>query len=396
MSERERSPLAAETPRFSADEYRRRAQAVQEVMEAQGLAALVVYGRRGAGHDVNYLSNWMPTREAFLVWPSAEDPTLFVQLFNHVETARDVSVIDDVRFGGATDRGAVDTCGSVAQQLTSLGHDGERIGLVGPITLKHYERLRSLLPAAAFIDVDTPMRRIRSLKSEEEFERIQAAAALSDAAVRCMAEELAPGMREVDIAALVDAVHLDGGGVTTVRHMLSTPMHAPVRGVPAQYPTRRPVEVGDVVVAEISAAIWGYSGQTIRTFTIGQPPTEAYEEMHDLAVAVYDEIVDVLRPGARTEDVHAAADAIHAAGYTILDDLLHGANQAAPIIRTQQASHGAPLGFRFERDMAVVVQPNVATMDGRAGVQYGDMFRIGEECATNLHSAPGGLIECGS
>ncbi len=58
-------------------------------------------------------------------------------------------------------------------------------------------------------------------------------------------------------------------------------------------------------------------------------------------------------------------------------------------------SHGWPPGMTFEQDMAVVLQPNVVTRDGRAGVQYGQMLRVTADGASDLHHAPGGLLNAG-
>jgi hypothetical protein len=41
--------------------------------------------------------------------------------------------------------------------------------------------------------------------------------------------------------------------------------------------------------------------------------------------------------------------------------------------------------------MTVVVQPNVTTIDGRAGVQTGELFHITPDGSERLHQFPRGL-----
>ena len=45
--------------------------------------------------------------------------------------------------------------------------------------------------------------------------------------------------------------------------------------------------------------------------------------------------------------------------------------------------------------MTVVVQPNVVTTDGRAGVQFGELLHVTEQGAERLHAAPRGMVRVG-
>jgi len=78
-------------------------------------------------------------------------------------------------------------------------------------------------------------------------------------------------------------------------------------------------------------------------------------------------------------------------GHTINDGFLHGfaIGLMPPSIGMRQAKRGVPKPpFRFERNMCVVVQPNVVTHDQRAGVQLGNLFRITADGAECLHRLP--------
>jgi Xaa-Pro aminopeptidase len=49
----------------------------------------------------------------------------------------------------------------------------------------------------------------------------------------------------------------------------------------------------------------------------------------------------------------------------------------------------------LEAGMTVVVQPNVATRDGRLGVQTGELLLVTESGPERLHSFPPGLLTIG-
>jgi Xaa-Pro aminopeptidase len=379
---------------FSSAEYARRYERVAQLMRDRDLSAILFYGARGGG-DIHYLSNWVPSMESFLLWPLESEPTLFVQLFNHVPQARQMSVVKDVRFGGSNDRGAVDSSGELLAAVRDKGLANSRIGVSGAVPYRTYDRLRSELGGAELVDVSADLRNIRTIRSEEEFERIARAASLSDRAIQALAESAAPGMTELDLGRIVDDAQAYEGGYTTLRHMVSTPMANPNACVPAKYLTDRRLEKGDFFVVELSAGWGGYSGQVLRTFTVAAEPTAQIQEMHEVTLRAYEAARATIRDGAVIDDLLDAVNLIDEAGFSICDDLLHGANQFAPILRTWQTSHGVPRGMTFREGMAVVLQPNVITKDGSTGVQYGQMLRVTRDGVEDLHHALDGLIVCG-
>ena len=87
-------------PRFSAIEFANRYVRVRAAMQEAGLSALVLHGTAGSYQEIQYLSNFLVTREAMFVFPQDGEPTLFVQYYNHLPNARRVSSIEDIRWGG--------------------------------------------------------------------------------------------------------------------------------------------------------------------------------------------------------------------------------------------------------------------------------------------------------
>ena len=113
-------------------------------------------------------------------------------------------------------------------------------------------------------------------------------------------------------------------GATNVIHYIgATAMAAPDLAVPRQFPTTRRLQAADVVVAEISAAFWDYPGQVLRSFALGEP-TKLYRDLHATADAAFDAVAAVLKAGATSAQVIEASSVIENAGFTVIDDLLHG------------------------------------------------------------------------
>jgi Xaa-Pro aminopeptidase len=166
-------------------------------------------------------------------------------------------------------------------------------------------------------------------------------------------------------------------------------MQAPTTGVPAQIQTGRVLHNGDVLITEISAGYGAYTGQIHRTYFLGCEPDATWRRLHEVAVEEYARVEAALRDGARLDDVLDAAEYVHDAGFTIFDDLLHGANQYPPILKTRRTSHSNPTDFVFRENMVVVIQPNVvADADARIGLQFGETVRITRTGTERLHRLP--------
>jgi Xaa-Pro aminopeptidase len=186
-----------------------------------------------------------------------------------------------------------------------------------------------------------------------------------------------------------------GAGGTTVIHYLGvTSMGAPNIEVPAQFPSTRRVETGDIVFAEIAAAFWDYPGQVLRSFAVQADPPPPYRALHDAADAAFDAIAAVLRAGATPADVIAAAQVIEDAGFTTCDDLLHGygGGYLPPILGSASRPAGPVPEEPFKAGMTVVIQPNVVTRDHRAGVQTGELVLVTATGIERLHTMPRGFV----
>lgn len=379
---------------FSDAEFSRRNDAVRARMARAGVDVVVFYGK-GSTPDIHYLCNWLTTTESYFIYPREGEPTLFVQLSNHLPNAQRMAIIEDVRFGGSSATGSVDSVPRVVENLKERGALGGRVGLCGSIPYQHYLRMGEALPDVEWADFGGEMRAQRQIKSAEEIERIRIAAKMSDDSVAALAEQARPGIPEHELAKIVEDVYLGKGGINGIHFMITTSMRNPTGGVPQQHLSNRVIEKGDVLVTEISTNYGGYTGQILRTFTIGEGPTAEYQKLHDTAMEAFHRIEAVIKTGTAAEEVLEAADVIHDRGFTVFDDVVHGANQLPPILRTRKTSRGTPQNFRFEKDMCLVIQPNVVTEDARMGVQFGEMLRVTDNGMERLHTYPRELIVCG-
>ena len=380
---------AADFERFSEAEMAERHRRAYALMEAQRVDALLVFGSGRFSSDVFWLTDWPGSREAYVLLQKGEAPAVILQLYNHVPMARVLSVIADVRWAGAN------TARTVSELLVERGLKDGRLGVVGAIPFRQYLEIAEAVGGDGVTDLGGAFRMMRTIRSAEEIARISIASELTDRSIAALAEGLREGMKEWQIAALIEPVYLNAGGYAGIHFMTSMPMDDPHFPVPAQYQSNRILAKGDVLITEISGAYWGYSGQIHRTFSLSAGPTPEWEDLHSVAVECFETLANLIKDGTTTTEVEAASDLIHARGYGLYDDLLHGVNQSPPIIQTCKTRRHQSPEIIFRENMVVTIQPNVITSDERMGLQFGETMVVGKEGCTRLNHYPREWIVCG-
>jgi Xaa-Pro aminopeptidase len=386
--------------RFSPAEFERRNVLARGLMERENLQALVIFGNSGMYRhnqaNVYWLTNYLDLHHNYLVLPVQGEPALLVGLINHVPNARLLSVIEDTRWG------TYEPAAQIAAHLRQQGVGAGRVGLVGVnatfgmgMPYQHFAGLTEQLPEVEWADVTRAFAGLRTIKSSEEFAWLQKAAEFTDAAVSALEEQARPGLTEFELVGIIEGGYRSQGGFPHLAYLRSMPMDAPTACVPAQNVTGRRLEKGDVIITEISASYWGYSGQIQRPIAVGCDPTPEWSRLFETGVRAYEQICRALAPGATEGEVIRSASLIGEAGYRIYDDLIHGfgVDIQPPIIdqsccRFWEEKTPPPAGRSMARDMAIVVQPNPITPDERLGLQVGDLTRVTDEGAVSLQQYP--------
>jgi len=375
-------------PTFSDAELARRRKAVENLMEQEGMDALLIYGTGRYASDIYWLTDWPSSREAYLLLQPGKEPVVLMQLFNHFPMARVMSIVKDVRWAGAN------TASNLLELVRERNLETKKLGLVGAIPYQHYIRLREKFPNAAFMDLGGKMRMMRTIRSLEEIERIRLASKLSDQSIEALAVGLKEGMREDEIPAIIEPVYLKQGGYAGIHFMSSMPMRDPDFPVPAQFHSSRKLQKGDCLITEISGAYSGYSGQIHRTFSIGEGPTPEWRQLHDVALEAFEKLARIIKDGATTTEAEEAAEIIHQRGYSIYDDLVHGVNQYPPIFQTKTTRRHESREMTFRENMVIVIQPNVITKDEKMGLQFGETLLVTKKGCESLNAYPRKWVTC--
>ena len=382
--------VEAEYPRFSDAEMTRRRAAIESGLAKAGAEHLVFCGYNRAGSAVQWLTQWPVTTEAIGVLSPGKPDALFVQYVNHAPLARRLAEqAETVEWGGES------SIHKTIEVLQRRGARADRIGVIGPMHFEQHAMLSAKF--GKIINLNHAYVRLRQVKSAEELDWLRIGAWLSDRGMVGLRDGLRPGLTERELGDLIERAYVVEGGGHVIHYIGATPMHDPRVPVPRQFPSSRRVEKGDIVFAEISAHFFDHSGQVLRSFAVGEEPPSLYRALHAAADAAFDAIMRVLKAGATPAQVIAASRIIEEAGFTIIDDLLHGygGGYLPPILGSASRPAGPIPEEPFQAGQTVVIQPNVVTLDHNAGVQTGELVVITKDGIESLHAFPRGFFRVG-
>ncbi len=390
--------------KFSPAEMSRRWALARGLMRQHDLGALLIFGNSGVNRhneaNVFWLTNYLDLHHNYLIASCDEsiEPSLYTGLVNHVPNARQVSDIPLIEWGGYNPAEAV------AARLTYIGLTRGRLGLVGVnhkfgmgMPYQHYQTLRESLPNVELVEFTREYAKLRVVKSDEEIAWLRKAAEFTDRTIYALERDVRPGMTDYSLLAIIEGAYRAEGGQPHIAFLRSMAMDDPNGCLPAQNPSDRIIRKGDVIITEISASYWGYSGQIHRPIFVGAEPTGEWQRMFDTALEAYNRMAQVMHPGATERDVTCAASVIGERGYAIYDDLIHGygVDIHPPLIDRSccaywpvREDNPPPKGQTFERNMAIVIQPNPITPDERMGLQLGALTIVTDAGAESLHRVP--------
>ena len=390
--------------KFSKPEMERRWSMTYKLMRQNDLIGLLVFGNSGVNRhneaNIFWLSNHLDLHHNYLIAPLEEsiEPALYTGLTNHVPNARQVSDIPIIEWGG------YNPADTISQRLKATSMTHGRLGLVGVnhkfgmgMPYQHYQHIQAALPDLELVDVTAKFIPLRTIKSEEEITWLCKAAEFTDRSIYALRDQIRPGMSEYSLQAIIEGAYRAEGGLPHIAFLRSMPMNDPNGCLPSQNPSDRIIQKGDVIINEISASFWGYSGQIHRPIFVEADPAPKWQLMFDTAKKAYEQMLGAIRPGACEGDVIKAASVIGEQGYSIYDDLIHGygVDIHPPLIDRSCCQYWPtnprnppPDGRRFEKNMVIVIQPNPILPDESMGLQLGALTVVTETGAKSLHRVP--------
>lgn len=237
----------------------------------------------------------------------------------------------------------------------ALGGAGSRLGVEKDhLSLAAWERLRFLTGAVEAVDVGPHIRRLRARKTPEEVERLQRAARITDRVAELVLNHLSAGRTEQEVAVSIELALAELGAEPAFDSLVQS---GPNSALPHLRPTGRRLQPGDLVLLDFGGALEGYRADLTRMAVLGEPDPRQ-REMHRLVLEAHDAALAVVRAGATTGEVDAAArSVIGAAG--LGDRFLHRVGHGLGLEAHEEPSLEPGGTTVLEEGMVVTVEPGV-------------------------------------
>jgi len=280
---------------------------------------------------------------------------------------------------------------NLAEQAMA-SYAGGTIGLVGrgTLPLSFVESLRSgKLSSCTFVDATEMVDQIKVIKSDEEIGHIRRTAAMQDAAMEAAIKAVAPGKREIEIAAIAEHYVLDHGGEQGLFLCCS---HAP--GRPTYWGNRhlqnRTLRPGDMFTLLIeSNGPGGFYTEISRTCVLGK----ATKDMKDEFAFLLDArrfTLEQLKPGASCKSIWDTYNAFLRKFGRPEEQRLYCHGQGYDLVERPLVRYDEPLAI--EANMNITCHPSFVS----SGIfnTICDNYLIGEHgVIERLHKLPETLTE---
>lgn len=378
-------------PTFSLNERDRRWRLVRREMAKAKLDAVIALPNQGHwdqfGADTRYLTQIGGFQtEVGAVFPREGEVSAVVRGPNEVEwwgLAQDW--VNDIR---PSRRSYGEP---IIQRLKEVR--AERVGVIGLKGLVRapegvvpwgtFEKIRGALPQVQFENATDLMQEVRSVKSAEEVSFIEKASHIIGDAIEAMIKEIKPGVPESYlIGAMLNEIVKKGGEPIT---MLLFGAGGPEVPWAQRVVTARPLKAGDLINTEVEAKYAGYIAQALQPVSLGSRPREI-EKMYGATKAIFDKMLEFLRPGVSFGEVVAFyQDEVKAAGYDPGDAMMHGRGlgEDAPMLWGAARDFPEAEG-KLKEGHVFILKPAAKKGEMRDSIRAGDTVVIESEGARRL------------
>jgi Xaa-Pro dipeptidase len=373
---------------------------VRALMAEGELDALVVR----APDNVLYLTNfWGMKGYEACVFPREGEPVLITIEASEEDAAR-VAWTGDVRLiRGYDPEDPRPPLSRTLDAAVAAARDYERVGIELSLGTQASDRMvgEPTTFTAAWFDAfpeaadATPLLAwARSIKTEQEIERLRLANEIAAAAMEHVRAQIRPGMKESEAAALWQGfVHGEGTGWNgQVELALPFSLVWAGRGIKTFTATGElPVVEGEPVLFEIWVCADGYWADHTKNLVLGQL-REDYAELEAALMGVYQSALEFIRPGVSMAELdRSVRDGIATMGYAgqPTHPVCHGVGARA---HEPPYPHQAG-GGEFEEGMVLAVEPG-AYWPGGGGLRVEDNFLVTADGVEKLSSFPDGVVAC--
>lgn len=230
--------------------------------------------------------------------------------------------------------------------------------------------------------------RLRAVKSPEEIEKIRQAVLTNSAAFERALLAVKPGMRESDLAGLIDyrmrRLGAEGPAFETIV----------AAGEHSAFPHARPgnlkLTANQLVLVDMGAKQDGYTSDMSRMFHMGAPPAQV-RKLYAAVLEAQLAAVDAVRPGVPAAKIDKAARLV-LKKHGLADKFVHSTGHGLGLEIHEDPRIGKKGKTRMEAGMVITIEPGIY-LEGWGGIRIEDTVVVTPSGCEVLTPTPKDLRE---
>ena len=356
-------------------DYAGRMGRLQEQLQAQGASGVVLAGT----DQMRYLTGWREgghERFVGLLIPAQGEPAFLVPAMNAAQAHETPSGISHVV-------GWSDAAGwqEAASRLIGTWPDARIVLVDDEMFSVHLLALQELFPQSKFRAAGETMARLREIKTADELDAMQRAAAMIDEVFEDVVSQLREGMTETELADLVRAeIRVRGSSASFAPLVCFGPNSA----LPHHHTGARTLNRGDVIIIDIGCVVDEYASDITRTLALGEPELPDVRRVYEIVLQAHRAAREAARPGVTGESVDAAArTVIERAGFG--EQFLHRTGHVIGLSVHEPPNIVAGNTAPLKPGMCFSVEPGIY-LSGRFGIRLENIVTVTETGVRSLNA----------
>ena len=281
----------------------------------------------------------------------------------------------------------------IVEQITELmrKHKAKKLAIESmDLTIHRLEIFKSKMPEIEFITTDelsNAIYDIRSVKTEDEIEKIQKAQKIAEKAFENILGFICPGVTEREIALRLDSFMLENGAEALSFETIA--LAGTNTSMPHGVPSDNKVQSGDFVLMDFGAVYEGYHSDMTRTVCVGQP-NDKMKKVYNIVLEAQMKALETVKSGIIGSDLDKIArDYIENNGYG--DTFGHSLGHGVGMEIHEYPNASSKSKTVFEPNMVVTIEPGIYIPE-EFGVRIEDFVVVTEKSCLNLTKCPKKMI----
>jgi len=299
---------------FDKSDYLQRLQKVKDSMTEKGIEVLLVTDPANMCYLTGYNAWSFYVHQMVVVLADEEEPIWYGRYQDGLVGAKVTTWLKDENIYSYSDDYVQSTVKHPMDRLADLliekGVGSKSFGVEMDayyFSAMAYERLKSGLPNAKFMDATSLVNWVRIIKSDNELIYMKRAAKIVESAMETAINAIDVGVRQCDAAASIYKAQITG----TLEFGGDYPAIVPLMpsgdqtGAPHLTWTDKKYGKGEAVIIEIAGCYQRYHSPLSRTVFLGEP-TKKIQDTADIVVEGLNAALDKAKPGVTCEEVEMA------------------------------------------------------------------------------------------